>query len=166
MFWTALLARLGNKSQWSQFTQTCCNIYQPLHNAVHCRLISVWLALAGLLLLLQRMQWHQVAGLEGKKGFKVQGKKKCHLWETCMWRVHMWACLFWLREIQPRTPPGFIPSDHVHPLFISLTHSPWCRNMIPMSSPTLSPDNPPLPHHSSLYLGLPSCFLLLWIMEG
>lgn len=77
--------------------------------------------------------------------------------------MHGWACPVWLREIPPRTLPDFIPSDHVHPLFISLTHSPRCRNMIPMSPPPiLSPDNP------HLFFSLASCdiSLLLWIMKG
>lgn len=50
--------------------------------------------------------------------------------------------------------------------FISRSHSRWCCNMIPMSSPTLSPDNPPLPHPSPpLNLRLPWRSLPRWIEE-
>lgn len=50
-----------------------------------------------------------------------------------------------LSEIPPRTLPAFIPSDHVHPLFISLTHFPRCCDTIPMSSPSLISDDPSFP---------------------
>lgn len=71
-------------------------------------------------------------------------------------------CELVLSEIPPRTLPAFIPSDHVHPLFISLTHFPRCRDMIPMSSPTLNSDDPPLPHPlPPLYLSLLWCLPLL-----
>lgn len=61
-------------------------------------------------------------------GFNVQDKDT--MWCTCVSSSY----LAWLRKIPLRTPPAFIPCDHVHLLFISLTHSPLCHNMIPMSS--------------------------------
>lgn len=72
----------------------------------------------------------------------------------------MGACLVWLREIAPRTLPGFIPSDHVHPLFIFLEHSPRCGDVIPMLPPPSAQQDLFLPHPSApLYLNLLSCSL-------
>lgn len=104
-----------------------------------------------------------------RKDLRVQGKKNVTFWVSCTWRVYMWACLVWLREIPLRTQPGFIPSDHVHPLFIALTHSPRCRDMIPMSHHHPPPSALTIPSHILHRPFTPAsheAFLLLWIVES
>ncbi len=89
------LCQLGyNKSQWSVFTQACCNIYDPLHYTLQYALWTysvVWLAFAKLLHLLQRMWWLSVAGLDEKKGFKVQEEKSVTFelgaCDACTWEL-------------------------------------------------------------------------------
>lgn len=86
--------------------------------------------------------------------------------------VHVCVCVSMCRlaeeDIPPGTRPDFIPSDHVHPLFISPTHSPRCHNMIHSCPPPLLPSSFPIPssqHHlspngptTSTFGRLPDCW--------
>lgn len=85
-----------------------------------------------------------------------------------MWRAHMWACLVWLRERYRqglyRLYPFWSCSSS---LYLSHTLPLGVVTGIPMSSPTLSSDNPPLSHPSPpIYLSLRWCFLPLRIVAG
>lgn len=105
--------------------------------------------------------------LGGSVGGVEQGRRRGGGKRTPSASVHMSVSVPRLAEgdIPPGTRPDFIPSDHVHPLFISPTHSPQCHNMIhscppptpstpppppspalpPPSKPRQSPQNPPVP---------------------
>lgn len=120
-----------------------------------------------------RRDLRRSGGDEGGKvgwvgGWGGAGKKKGEKKRTPSASVHVCVSVPRLAEgdIPPGTRPDFIPSDHVHPLFISPTHSPRCHNMIhscpplrlPLPSPTLPPPSkprqslqPPPPLHLSLW---------------